>query len=324
MINQNNFPLNNPDQTPERDSVASDKKNVSKFIVRAVLLLPVPFILGFFSFGMGFGCGLGGGHNFDCRIAAPSLWIGFLVSVISLIIISRGVFSGKSTKLPVVIFICSFAIPMFLLALPNMLSGETKLKYLEGYTVEACAQAKPVVPWGEHFSADQCYYKFDICDKISGGYLKQSCFFDTQGNLKPNKISSVEQCNTIGDHYYILACERNFAAQRKDPKYCETITDQREETAIGLRLSCFDEVAGSEGIDVPSVNKGIEMQAYAINNQKNPLACNTFQSLQKDVCLFWMMEYANNGIMFCDQITTSESFKKDCKIYHKYVTGELR
>lgn len=50
-----------------------------------------------------------------------------------------------------------------------------------------------------------------------------------------------------------------------------------------------------------------------MNNRDDPSSCSkTFKGLEKDICLFDMVGYAKDGVKLCDQITSSESYKKDC------------
>lgn len=124
MNDQNNFPLNQTEQPQKQESATLGKVPIVKFIIRTLLLLPVPLFLGASVFLVGFGCAFDISDSFECRIGIPSFKIGFLVSAIALVVISRGAFSGKTSRLAIAMFIGSLVVPLFLFTLPYMLPDD--------------------------------------------------------------------------------------------------------------------------------------------------------------------------------------------------------
>ena len=316
-----------PTQSSREQSTPAQIKSQNFFssFFGKVITIFVLIIAAFFAFfnlvGLSFGCGLGLGHKFDCRVLLPFDWNLFLLEIVLLILFFIFLFLDKKNFvkylliLNIIVFCLIFA--PIRVYYSHLLSSDFKEKYLEGFSATACDQGLPSVPWGQHFSSSECYYELGLCDKIGEPDSRHSCFFDVEGHLKPGKIHSAEECNIVGNYSDIISCERSFGIKTdtlENLKYCEGLVGRNEEHAIGHRHACFDDVFAS-GVGLGG------MQSYAISNKENPEACVKFEGTKKDVCLFWMMQYSpTNRLTFCDQMTTSEIYKDDCKVlYQKYL-----
>lgn len=200
-----------------------------KFRVR-FLLLPIPIILGFVAFGLGFGCGLGGGDDFTCRMAAPAFLLGVFVSVVTLILIFITPFPKRVSKVVSTLFAASVIIPVILLLLPNILPQSTSVKYLEGITPEVCTTQKSIVPWGKTFiSRDGCYSQFDMCDKVQDHYSEQMCYART------TTFRTYSDCGVFKNWNNKLDCEVAVAESEKDLNFCSSITVPTIPTGSAVR-----------------------------------------------------------------------------------------
>ncbi len=194
------------------------------------LLFPIPIVLGFMTFGLGFGCGLGGGGDFTCRIAAPSFLFGFIVSVITLIIIFATAYPKKVSKVVGTLFAASCVIPIILLSLPNVLPQDVSIRYLEGLTPEVCATQRSIVPWGKTFiSPDGCYSQFNMCDKVQDHYSEQICYART------TTFKTHSDCGVFKNWNNKLDCDIGVAMAEKDYNFCASITIPTVPTGSAVR-----------------------------------------------------------------------------------------
>lgn len=290
MNQDNNYSAGNETQGP--NLVQPKEKKSLKFIF---WLLPFPLILLLFGVTGAFGCAFGGA-KFGCRVGLPSLWIGFLVSAVFLSLIAGKVLSNKRIKFSVTIFVISFILPMYLIHLPGTLSYENEMKYLEGYTLESCAKGQPSVLWGakgNNFTG-RCYSMISLV------------YFYIDGTLRLDKINNIDQCSDVfkDNSEFVNKCKIGIYASKSDWEGCKNL-DQ------GLWSRCFLKVAEEEEIKVSPGDSVKGMTAYVQRKKNNPNACEPFNSIQKDICLYSMTQYTDN-IIFCGEMATSSAYINDC------------
>lgn len=287
-----------------------------KFRIR-FLIFPIPVILGFMAFGLGFGCGLGGGGDFTCRVAAPSLLIGFVISVITLIIIFATAYPKKVSKIVSTLFTASFAIPITFLSLPNILPNDVSIKYLEGLTPEVCATQKPIVPWGKTFiSPDGCYSQFDMCDKVQDHYSEQICYART------TTFKTHSDCQVFKNWNNKLDCDVNVAVSEHDYNFCASITIPTVPTSnfgrapdpsyvYFARHDCAMKVSGfAEEISKEVIRHDNEADPYRQAN-----FCSTYQNIVKrDMCYAQKAYRDQFDGGLCSKISnTIPWFRKNCE-----------
>lgn len=286
-----------------------------KFRVR-FLLIPVPIILGLMSFGLGFGCGLGGGGDFLCRIATPSLFLGFFVSVITLIIIFATAFPKKVSKVVSTLFAASFVIPIILLSLPNILPQNVSIKYLEGLTPEACATQKPIVPWGKSFiSPDNCYNQFDMCEKVQDYYSEGKCYARTQ------LFKTYSDCGVFKNWNNKLDCEIGVAVSEKDFNFCASITIPTVPTGSAVQAPDSSYVYFARHDCVMKVSGfGDEISKKVIRYENNNdwmeanYCTNYSNKIEKDLCYAQTAYRHQADIGLCAKISDALPwFKKNCE-----------
>ncbi len=191
-----------------------------------LLLIPIVILI-YFGFVWGVGCGLGSGRDFPCRIVLPSIGFSFIpASIASLVLIYSSLRnSTNETEARITyyanlifyaIFIISLSLPITLIIIYSSLSEEQRLTYLEGYTPEACAAGKSLLPWSIDFSPDRCYVTLGMCDKVKRSNYQVQCYLDGQGNPKPDKIKNSSECSILKDAFYKTKCEQFFASKTQD------------------------------------------------------------------------------------------------------------
>jgi len=243
----------------------------SFFVIIAVI------VLGFFSFGLGMGCGLGGSHEFSCRIIAPSFLfgsLGALLAGVSIIASSRKQLS--SSWIAKTVFALSIIIPFLLSGIYSILSPSQRFQYLEGMTVETCATGKPTVPWGNVWDKYNCYAHFQKCDELQGDpYLEQGCYEATK------VFNEYQDCEVYKDYYNKLSCQTNVAEKKKDFDFCRNINNNDAKNPSELRNNCVLQVIGDDSIHKLVISKynsasGVEFQEATY--------CKKYDGLKRDAC----------------------------------------
>lgn len=212
-----------------------------------LFFIPGAMILFFLS--LSFGCGLGGGSDFYCRVAAPSLPFAIIISIVTLVLIFKTPWPEKIRTGVKILFALSFLIPLVLFLLPGFLSKEAGRKYLEGLTPEACSTQKTSVPWGKRYiNADSCYFEFNMCDKVEDAYLEGLCYSRTK------TFDSYNSCSVFKDWFNKYSCEVGVAKKLNDLNFCSTViiptspgTNDYTTDVIGTASSKIDCASDVEG-----------------------------------------------------------------------------
>ena len=269
------------------------------------------------SFGLGFGCGLGGGGDFTCRIAAPSLFLGFFISIITLIIIFATAYPKKVSKIVRILFTVSFVIPIILLLLPKMLPQDISVKYLEGLTPEVCATKKSIVPWGKTFiSPDGCYNQFNMCDRVQDHYSEQICYART------TTFKTHSDCSVFKNWNNKFNCDVAVAVSEKDYNFCASITIPTIPTGSAVmapnpsyvyyaRHDCAMKVSGF----ADEISKEVVRHNNASDPYRQAAFCSTYKNIiEKDICYAQKAYRDQFDGGLCSKISnTIPWFRKNCE-----------
>lgn len=286
-----------------------------KFLVGVSVPL-VPLSLGLLAASFSFGCGLGGGSNFDCRIIAPTILFSFVAALAAAATISAAVIRKQNSTQAKRILFTSFLVPAFLLTTYSVPSQDFRLKYFEGMTPQACATGKPIVPWGKYIHPDSCYLTFGMCEKVQDAYSEAGCF------EKNREFTTYEDCAIFKNYNNKLACEVTIAQKSRDYAFCAQIVTPRflaqsaiqpveESYKYVARHDCLLKVSGAESSIVSVISSNYyNFQAY----MKADYCALYANQVQKDVC------YAHNARQhdlpsMCENISNQLPWLKDnCKI----------
>lgn len=284
----------------------------SRNILYLLLFLPL-LLVGFYIYGLFFGCALGNVHTFDCRVIIP---ISGISLIIDFIIVVSLFFSVSKIKWSLY-FLFLLVFPVFI-GIYSTLPSNFKLAYLEGYTMKACAEGKSTVPWGQSFSSDSCYYILRECKYIKDLSQKDNCYFPywLPGN---GGAKGSEDCRNIVSEDIQTQCLNYFGAQEKpmDSSRCDTMinkyTDPLDEHLFYEdKMMCYQNIA--------QFSPGCNQECYyAINGESS---CGTFTGFNRDYCYFRLAQNHLNQSQ-CSDISNN-SLKGLCGLMVKYENNKTR
>lgn len=268
------------------------------------------FILFFYIFvwwGIGFGCGLGGSHSFDCRVVLPFISNAVVIIIISYIGIrvSEKRNLNLLKKISKTVFAVSLFVPLGLLILTNILPDYLIHKYWgKEQAIQSCDTGDYYYfTKGNYLDLDDsvCHNTFDICGQFAEDHSKQYCL----SRYDYKSVVDYSQCSIFNEDDFRSWCEMKVAENNGDYDYCKTITNPKDsqECAKDVILTDADSERISNIVDI----NGISLR------RRIDMCKSNLTGLNKDICLAEIKNSGHNekGIDMCSGIST-EWVKRNC------------
>lgn len=260
-------------------------KTFLKAILFVALLLIPAVGLAFYGFMAAFGCGLGGGHDFFCRVIVPGAnLLSFLAVVLSLIL-GPSIAYGKKIKILVIIYMVSILLAPLSFFVYSNLSPSIKQEVLEGRNENNCATLDGV-------SRDSCLLSVFRLRLVS-----------SEGNMS--------WCEEIIDKSVKTRCLADISSNQGDATYCTQVTDQypafyhgqkgetsTDQIAMLEREGCYNRAAFALKNTYINNNHGDAYDEKKCSQEPRDIA--------KNYCYFRLDK--------CDLIADS-TISKDCLLY---------
>jgi hypothetical protein len=165
-----------------------------------LFLIPVFGVLGY-GFVGSFGCGLGGGNDFSCRVIVPLFWICGIISLGLAFALGPCVALRKRVKTVAVIYIVAVIFApvtffMYLQVLPESFKDEV----LEGRTEERCF--------------------------AMSGTERESCLLEVFRTRLLSGPGDISWCEQVNDPVAKIRCQSDVKASRGDGSLCATLTHE--------------------------------------------------------------------------------------------------
>lgn len=263
-------------------------KTFLKAILFIVLLLIPALGLAFYGFMGAFGCGLGGVHDFVCRVIVPGTNLLSLLAVVLSLVLGSSIAHGRKIKVLVIIYVVSILLAPVSFFTYSSLPPSIKQEVLEGKNEKNCS--------------------------MLDGVSKDSCLLSVFRTRLASSKGDISWCEEIIDKSVKTRCLADVSSNQGNPTYCTQITDQYPASYHGQRGDAtIDQIAMLErekcynratfALKNTYINTNYGGYRYAYDEKK---CSEEPRDIVKNYCYFRLDR--------CDLIADS-TISKDCLLY---------